>query len=60
MVDVGGTVHIHGRNSNSGGSGGIPLMRKLIADLTLAAADNAAISVHAHTGWIGVSVYSRV
>lgn len=41
-VYVGGVCHIHGGDSNSGGIHGIPLMAKLIEDLTLAGADNAA------------------
>lgn len=55
-----GVFHVHGRNSTSGGSDGIPLMTKLMEALTLAGADNAAIFVHAHAGWISVSVNSRV
>lgn len=40
----------------SGGSHGIPLMTKLIEDLTLAGADKAAIAEHAHTGGRGGAV----
>lgn len=47
------------RNSNGGGSDGIRLITKLIEDPTLAAADKAAICVHAQAGWIGVPVCSR-
>lgn len=54
---VGGVVHVHGRHSSSSGSNGIPLMTKLIEDLTLAGADKAAVSVHGHTRRVGVSLY---